>query len=84
MDIGFEGNFICHKNSINEKIHPDWIVAQKGDWVKVAPTAFETVFANDIRPDAKAAWVSYFSKRKTCCICGRRLLAWEQLASSRI
>jgi len=64
MDIGFEGNFICHKNSINEKIHPDWIVAQKGDWVKVAPTAFETVFANDIRPDAKAAWVSYFSKRK--------------------
>ena len=35
-----------------------------GDWVRVAPTIFDTVFANDIRPDAKAAWVSYFGQRK--------------------
>ena len=26
-------------------------------------TGFKTVFANDIRPDAKMAWTSYFSKR---------------------
>lgn len=61
MDIGFEGGFKCLKRSINTDLHPNWIVEENGDWVKVANTGFETVFANDIRPDAKAAWVSYFS-----------------------
>ena len=61
MDIGFEGGFRCLKRSINTNIHPDWIAEEDGDWVSVAKTGFETVFANDIRPDAKAAWVSYFS-----------------------
>ncbi len=64
MDIGFEGDFICSSKSINKTIHSDWIKEDYGDWVKVAPTIFDTVFANDIRPDAKAAWVSYFEKRK--------------------
>lgn len=63
MDIGFEGGFKCLKRSINTNIHPDWINEDMGDWVRVAETGFETVFANDIRPDAKAAWVLYFSKR---------------------
>lgn len=61
MDIGFEGGFKCLKKSINTEIHPDWITEEDEDWVKVAKTGFETVFANDIRSDAKAAWVSYFS-----------------------
>lgn len=61
MDIGFEGGFKCLKRSINTDVHPNWKVEENGDWVKVANTGFETVFANDIRPDAKAAWVSYFS-----------------------
>lgn len=65
MDIGFEGDFICLKKSINSNIHPDWIKESYGDWVRVAPTIFDTVFANDIRPDAKAAWVSYFGQRKS-------------------
>jgi len=64
MDIGFEGSFTCLKKSINRKIHPEWIEEENGDWVKVAPTIFNTVFANDIRPDAKAAWVSYFGDTK--------------------
>ena len=64
MDIGFEGNFVCLKNSINTDIHHNWVKEIDGDWVRVAPTIFDTVFANDIRPDAKAAWVSYFGKRK--------------------
>lgn len=64
MDIGFEGDFVCLKKSINSDIHPDWIKEDFGDWVRVAPTIFDTVFANDIRPDAKAAWVSYFGQRK--------------------
>ncbi len=65
MDIGFEGSFTCLKKSVNTEIHPDWIAEDNGDWVKLAPTIFKTVFANDIRPDAKAAWVSYFSKRRS-------------------
>lgn len=63
MDIGFEGNFICLKRSINTDLHPDWIKERLGEWVRVVDTGFETVFANDIRPDAKAAWVSYFENR---------------------
>lgn len=64
MDIGFEGNFVCLKKSMNSSIHPDWIKEDLGEWVRIAPTVFETVFANDIRPDAKAAWVSYFGQRR--------------------
>ena len=63
MDIGFEGGFLCLKKSINAKLHPEWIEEDRGTWVKTMPTKFTTVFANDIRPDAKAAWVSYFGKR---------------------
>lgn len=54
MDIGFEGDFICLKKSINTQIHPDWIDSENGNWVKVKKTIFNTVFANDIREDAKA------------------------------
>lgn len=60
MDIGFEGGFTCLKRSINIKVHPDWITEESGNTVRVAETGFHTVFANDIRPDAKTAWVSYF------------------------
>ena len=64
MDIGFEGGFKCLKKSVNGNIHPDWIKNDDGTWITLAPTIFNTVFANDIRPDAKAAWVSYFSGKK--------------------
>lgn len=62
MDIGFEGGFKCLKRSINTEIHPNWIKKDEGKWVRVAETGFTTVFANDIRPDAKAAWTAYFGK----------------------
>ena len=62
MDIGFEGNFTCLKRSINSSIHPEWIKEDLGEWVRVCETGFETVFANDIRLDAKSAWVSFFRK----------------------
>lgn len=64
MDIGFEGDFYCLKKSINEKLHADWIELYCGEWVKVKKTLFNTVFANDIKKDAKAAWVSYFNGKK--------------------
>ncbi|QGZ97729.1 DNA (cytosine-5-)-methyltransferase [Mycoplasma sp. NEAQ87857] len=63
MDIGFEGDFYCLKESINTKIHNDWIKEEKEQWVKLKPTGFKTVFANDIRKYAKAAWVSFFEPR---------------------
>lgn len=63
MDIGIEGAFTCLKKSINTIQHQNWIDEDYGDWVKLIPTGFNTVFANDIRPDAKAAWVSYFKNR---------------------
>ncbi len=62
MDLGFEGGFTCLKKSINETLHPDWIDEDLGDKVKLKQTGFETVFANDIRLDAKTAWVNYFKK----------------------
>ncbi len=63
LDIGFEGSFTCLKRSINTDIHSNWIAQDYGKWVKVKETGFETVFANDIRPDAKAAWVTYFGSK---------------------
>ncbi len=63
MDIGFEGEFTCLKRTINSLIHPDWIKYDGDKWITVKETGFKTVFANDIRPDAKAAWVSYFEKK---------------------
>lgn len=63
MDIGFEGNFECLEASINKDIHPNWIKQEIGNWVLLNETGFKTVFANDIRLDAKAAWVSYFQHR---------------------
>lgn len=63
MDIGFEGGFKCLKRSINTLLHPDWIKEDNGDWVTVSDTIFDTVFANDIKPDAKSAWVSYFKNK---------------------
>jgi DNA (cytosine-5)-methyltransferase 1 len=50
------------RRSINTTIHPDWIECDNGEWVTVKKTGFHTVFANDIRIDAKAAWTSYFSE----------------------
>ena len=60
MDIGFSGNFKCLSKSVNKNLHSDWIISENDNWVDLAPTIFNTVFANDIRPDSKAAWVSYF------------------------
>lgn len=63
MDIGLEGGFFCLRKSVNEKVHPSWIDERNGNYVKLTKTGFKTVFADDIRPDARAAWNSYFSNR---------------------
>lgn len=64
MDLGFEGGFCVPKASINCDLHPDWCESEaQGDWIKLPESAFETVFANDIKPEAKSAWVKFFAKR---------------------
>lgn len=66
MDLGFEGGFPVLKVSVNKIINKDWKVRTiDKDWVRLPRTRFQTVFANDIRPDAKAAWINYFGKRGT-------------------
>ena len=63
MDLGFEGGFDALKASVNARMHPGWVGRDKGDgWVTLAPTGFETVFANDISPQAKAIWSRNFRK----------------------
>ena len=64
MDLGFEGGFEVLKNTINPSIHPNWVKSETDNhWVQLKETGFKTVFANDIRPGAKAAWVPFFQKR---------------------
>jgi len=64
MDLGFEGNFLVHKDSINEYTNPDFKSdSTDGDYVKLNPTIFQTVFANDIIHEARNSWVNYFQKK---------------------
>lgn len=63
MDLGFEGGFIIDKQCINKKLSADFIEKEvDNDFIKLRPTVFQTVFANDILKEAKTAWVHYFSK----------------------
>jgi DNA (cytosine-5)-methyltransferase 1 len=64
MDLGFEGDLIVHKDSINEQLNPDFISERLiNDFVRLKSTKFQTVFANDILQEARNAWVNYFKKR---------------------
>lgn len=63
MDLGFEGDFHVHKNSINQKIHKEIKSSKTSDWICLPKTEFEVVFANDILREAKASYVPFFQKR---------------------
>ena len=64
MDLGLEGGFNVLKKSVNTNLHSNWNIKQIDDkWVKLPETRFTTVFANDIRQDAKTLWVEYFGKK---------------------
>ena len=67
MDLGLEGGFRCLTKSVNEEMCPDWIEKKDGIMSTLVSTGFDTVFAVDIRPDAKRAWTDYFSGRKENC-----------------
>lgn len=64
MDLGFEGDFIVHKSSVNEKLNPEFIQEHIDEnYVKLKATKFQTVFANDILHEARNAWVNYFKAK---------------------
>lgn len=63
MDLGFAGDFICLKKSINQTLCNEWIQENKGYFVKLKKTMFELVFANDINPYAKLVWDKFFEKK---------------------
>ena len=63
MDLGFEGDFTVFKESVNQKIHPNWVKKEINDKVLLEPTGFQTVFSNDILQVAENAWKGFFGKR---------------------
>ncbi len=64
MDLGFEGGFLAHKKSIAKNKYEDFVDIKSNDcYVKLKPTRFKTVFANDILPDARNTWVYNFGKK---------------------
>lgn len=65
MDLGFEGGFSVLKKEVNLLMHPEWNCKIGKGKIHLPSTQFETVFANDIKIDAQAAWVNYFSKRRS-------------------
>lgn len=63
MDLGFEGGFIAHSKSINKKLFPNYIAQElENGFVRLVPTIFQTVFANDILQEARKVWIHNFSK----------------------
>ena len=64
IDLGFEGNFKVLKRSVNPKVNMNYKMEKLDDeWVSLGKTRFHTIFANDIKPEAKAAWANYFEKK---------------------
>lgn len=65
LDLGFEGDFDVLKECLNENIHPEWFKNKKNElgWIRLPKTKFKVVFANDIMPAAKSAWLPYFKSR---------------------
>lgn len=62
MDIGLEGGFICHHNSVT---NPDWVHHQiNRNWVLLQRNLFRTVFACDILEEARLTWLHYMSRYK--------------------
>lgn len=65
MDLGFEGGFKVKEACVNKHMHPKWKTVKDGEWLMLPKTVFQTVFANDIREDARTAWTNFFGSRGT-------------------
>lgn len=63
MDLGFEGGFQVLSESVNTHVNPHWHARRtQPGWTRLPKNRFHTVFANDIRPDARRVWTNYFSR----------------------
>lgn len=61
MDLGFEGEFICHRKSVGKQ--QDWIEKDiNKNWVLLRKNRFNTIFANDILKEAYHTWVNYMKR----------------------
>ena len=60
MDLGFEGNFIANRKSINPNVAIKYSINQ--DWIMLKKNRFRTVFANDILPEAESTWTKYMAR----------------------
>lgn len=61
--MGFEGGFPILKSQYNINVHPHWKIKDLDKTHILLPkTRFKTVFANDIKPDAKIVWDNYFRR----------------------
>lgn len=61
MDLGFEGQFICHKKSVGKNIN--WIDKKiNNNWVLLKKNRFNTIFANDILKEAYYTWGRYMKR----------------------
>ncbi len=64
IDLGFEGDFNVLKASVNPVLSSTWMIDEVDErWCHLGKTSFHTIFANDIKPEAKAAWTNYFSAK---------------------
>ena len=62
IDLGFEGDFNVLTASVNPVLNSSWSIDKvDARWSHLGKTSFHMVFANDIKPEAKAAWTNYFS-----------------------
>jgi len=65
MDLGFEGGFSAHKNSIGQNLINNIVGSNfDSDFVELKNTNFRTIFANDILDSARKIWINYFSRKK--------------------
>jgi len=60
MDLGLEGGFICHENSVTNPECIDYRVNE--NWVMLHRNLFRTVFACDILEEARLTWLNYMSR----------------------
>lgn len=61
MDLGFEGHFRAHRKSFAaDSPYIDHVIDD--NWLFLKKTQFQTVFANDILPEAEKAWTTYMSR----------------------
>lgn len=61
MDLGFEGQFICHKKSVGNQ--SNWIEKEINEnWILLKKNRFNTVFANDILKEAYSTWTNYMKR----------------------